>query len=111
MNGTYVKMRSDNPYLKVFGATSAQGSTIILMNQDSLQSFPVDLARINPADKGKNEINIYAHKPIQVKFDGLIPPNATVVLTFDEKGNNSNEILYDLEMALKKLPPQITRKD
>ncbi|MFY0650677.1 MAG: hypothetical protein JXQ96_01525 [Cyclobacteriaceae bacterium] len=107
MKGEYVKMKSENPYLKVFGSKSNDSSTVVLMNQDSVRSFNVDLSSIKGDQQSDGNVSITASIEIKASFKGLIKPNSTVVLVFDEQGNNKAHVLYDLEMAIGNKPPQL----
>jgi hypothetical protein len=108
MKGEYVKMGADNPYVKVFGSRSDEGSTVVLLNQDSAKTFAFDLGRLNqPAAEGK--LAIKAAAPIKTTFAGSIEPNSTLVLVFNRKGELQKELLYNLELAAKNQAPKRVR--
>lgn len=105
MKGDYMKMKSSNPYLKVFGSKDETSSTIVLMNQDSVKAFRFDLEKINKINANKDAVNITAAQDIPAKYKGEIAPNSTLLLTFNNKGEKVLELLYNLEMAIANVAP------
>jgi hypothetical protein len=97
--GNYVKMSSDNPFLKVFGAQTEKLSTMILLNQDDNKTFQLDLAKINKASASDRMVYIKSEVQFPAKEAVTIKPNSTLLLQFDKEGNKTLEILYDIEMA------------
>lgn len=106
MTGEYIKMRSNNPYLKVFGSKTDDSTTIIIMNQHESKSFNINLNNINSDDDKPNYLSISAEKDIKVNHTVTSKPNSTLLLKFNNDGTKTYELLYDLEMAIKNNPPK-----
>lgn len=104
MSGNYIKMQSNNPYVKVFGAATAETTTIIIMNQDSTKTFNLDLNYINKKEN-TNYLTIKAAQDIKANYMGKSLPNSTVVLKFNTNGDKILEQCYTLDMAMDDLPP------
>jgi len=108
MKGEYVKMLSNNEYLKVFGAQEGELTTIILMNQHSLKAYDFDLSQINE-ETNNGVICISSSRKLNLKYKGKIGVNSTLVLKFNEKGEKYSEILYTIDMAKRNLAPKINK--
>ncbi|WP_100616016.1 glycoside hydrolase family protein [Confluentibacter citreus] len=105
MKGSYIKMKSSNPYLKVFGSKTDDDTTIIIMNQHETNSLNIDLNTINNQVNGTNDLTISATKNIKANYKLVSKPQSTILLKFDNSGNKTYQIMYDLEMAINNLPP------
>jgi alpha-L-arabinofuranosidase len=105
MTGEYIKMRSNNPYLKVFGSKTDDSSTIIIMNQHETTSFNIDLNKINSDDNKNDLVSISSEKNIKANYSLTSKPNSTVLLKFNNKGTKTYELLYNLDMAIRNVPP------
>lgn len=105
MNGEYVKMSSDNPYLKIFGSVNNDGTTILILNQHSSNTLNIDLNLINKEPTKEDCLNIIAAKELNANYKGQHKPNSTVLLRFNKKGEKTLELLYTQEMANKNLAP------
>lgn len=105
MKGDYIKMQSDNPYLKIFGSQTDNSTTIIVMNQDENKTFSMNLGTINTTNNNPEYLMIRAAKDIKANQIVTIKPNSTLLLKFDKKGNKINELLYNLDMAIKNNEP------
>lgn len=105
MKGNYIKMHSNNPYLKVFGSETDDSTTIIIMNQHESKSFNIDLNNINSDDNKEGYVSISSEKNIKANYTLTSKPNSTVLLKFNTKGNKTYELLYDLDMAIRNVPP------
>lgn len=106
MIGEYIKMKSNNPFLKVFGSKSSDSTTIIIMNQSNSETFNIDLSQINKFVPNSEILAISAARNINANFKGQSKPNSTRLLKFNSKGKKTLDITYDLEMAINNLPPQ-----
>jgi hypothetical protein len=106
MKGQYVKMHSNNPYLKVFGSQTNDETTIVIMNQHETKTFNFDLNNINKTSKNTTEIEISSSKSLNANYKGASKPNSTLLLKFNKKGIKQNEILYDIEMAINNQSPK-----
>lgn len=107
MKGQYIKMRSSDPYLKVFGSKSEEGTTIVIMNQHQKQSFPIDLSKIDQQTVSGDVLSIKASEEIVASYKGVSKPNSTVLLKFDEKGKKIYELLYNMSMAINNNAPKV----
>ena len=106
MKGNYLKLKSDNPYLKIFGSETDDETTIILMNQHENAFFNIDLNNINKDSKDNDAVHITSSKLINANFKGISKPSSTMLLKFNKKGEKIKEILYNLEMSINNLPPR-----
>jgi hypothetical protein len=109
MKGEFIKMNSGNPFVKAFGSVDDNKSTILLMNQDSLKTFSFDFNRLN-LDMIDNKLAISSAYPIKANYSGNISPNTTLLFVFDNNGSLIKHLVYNLEMAVKRLPPQVINK-
>lgn len=106
MRGSYIKMKSSNPYLKVFGSKNDDEFTIVIMNQHESTSFDIDLNSINKNEGVKTtSIQITASEKIKGNHTFSSKPNSTRLMKFNKKGEKILDLLYDLEAAKKDLPP------
>lgn len=106
MEGQYIKILSENPYLKVFGSTSQDATTIVLMNQDNEKSFMVDLSEMNKENANPEIIKLTSVKKINASYKLQISPNSTMVLVFNTAGQKVSGMIYDLNMAMENKPPK-----
>jgi hypothetical protein len=106
MEGQYIKILSENPYLKVFGSTSQDATTIVLMNQDNEKSFMVDLSAMNKENTDPEIIKLTSAKKINASYKLQISPNSTMVLVFNTAGQKVSGMIYDLKMAMENKPPK-----
>jgi hypothetical protein len=106
MRGQYIKIGSENPYLKAFGSTYQDGTTIIIMNQDSANSFMVDLNTVNKKNENPMVVNLRSAQKITANYRLEINPNTTVMLVFNTAGQKVSGMIYNLNMAIENKPPQ-----
>jgi hypothetical protein len=107
VSGHYVKMKTNNPFIKVLGSKSSKTSTIILMNQDASKAFNFDLSQINNPEN-QEPIGITSSEKIKAFYKGKIEPNTTLLFVLNKKGTVKKMVKYNLEMALKQIPPEIS---
>ena len=105
MKGEYIKMKTDNPFVKAFGTSTKYENSILIMNQDVTQSFDFDFSTLNGIKTGKN-ILIDTNKEIEATYSGKIEPNTTLLFVFNKKGSVKKLLKYNLDMAAKHLPPK-----
>lgn len=106
MKGEYIKMKSSNPYLKVFGSKTDNEFTVVIMNQHETASFDIDLNQINKMDYIEATLDISSAKSIKADYKGVSKPNSTLLIKFNKKGKKTLELLYNLEMAKEDLAPK-----
>ena len=101
-------MGTDNPYVKAFGSATENSSTIIIMNQDSSKTFAFDFNKINlnPAD---NKLVITSSNPMKANYSGNIEPSTTLLFVFDGKGAVQKQLIYNLDLAIKNMPPKLIK--
>jgi hypothetical protein len=102
--GSFVKMTSNDPYVKVMGACSDQGTTVMLMNQDLNRVLGYDLDQLNEKN-GEGGLEIHSAVPLKISQAGSLAPNSTLMLRFDQAGKLVEETLYNLDMARENRPP------
>jgi hypothetical protein len=105
MKGQYIKMQSNNPFVKVFGSQSDDFTTILIMNQNETKSFALDLGAINKTNTKTEYLKITAVQDLKANQIITVKPNSTLLLKFDKKGKKIKELLYDLEMAINNKSP------
>ncbi len=103
--GNYIKMHTDHPYVKAFGSVSADGVTILLMNQDNDKSFRFNLRNLNR--NVNNELTINAETGFEAHHDGTIEANSTLVLVFENTGKLKKHITYNIDLARENKEPEI----
>lgn len=106
MEGQYIKILSENPYLKALGSTSQDATSIVLMNQDNEKSFMVDLSAMNKENANPEIIKLTSDKKIIANYKVQISPNSTIVLVFNTAGQKVSGMIYDLKMAMENKPPK-----
>lgn len=105
-SGTYIKTRSDEPFMKLFATKDNDIVTVLMMNQDDKNSYTLDLSTINKATTGKN-IKITAVETLKLNYKTEIKPNTTLLIRFNKKGEKIHEEIYDLELCTQNLPPKV----
>lgn len=106
MQGNYIKILCENPYVKAYASGDGKKTSIILMNQSENESFNLDLSengKLNPPD---DILGISSSVRIKANYKGKLEANSTLLLEFDAGGKKTREVLYSLEMAVKNLPPE-----
>ncbi|MDA3893581.1 MAG: hypothetical protein PF517_18100 [Salinivirgaceae bacterium] len=103
-SGEFVKMTTNNPFVKAFASKSSDVSTVMLMNQSMNEIVEFDLSKIN---KGTDGLNITSEIVLKTSHKGEIKPNSTIILVFDNSGALNKQILYDITMASENQEPQI----
>ena len=106
MKGRYIKMKSSNPYLKVFASKTEKETTVVIMNQHETNTFQIDLNKINTTESNDENLHISSAKAIRGDYKGESKPNSTTLIKFNSKGEKILELLYNLDMAKQDMPPQ-----
>lgn len=103
--GNFVKMNTNNPYLKAFASLSEGGSAVMLMNQDQYEKFDFVLDQSNTG--ASDGLTISAATSISANYSGSIGPNTTLLLTFNKAGKLLKHLEYDLELAREQKAPRM----
>lgn len=105
MKGTFIKMKTSNPYLKAFATRSDGNLSIMLMNQDTEKELNFDFSRINKSEPG-NRVSLSSGITLRADLKGSISPQSTKVFVFNAMGVLQEQVEYTLGMVQKNLPPQ-----
>ncbi|MFA9393032.1 MAG: glycoside hydrolase family 44 protein [Prolixibacteraceae bacterium] len=98
MQGSYVKINTNHPYVKAFGAVNNETSTILLMNQSDQENVQFDLRKMNQPESQVG-LSIQSSISIKANLKGTIAPNTTRLYEFDKNGKLIKALEYNLEMA------------
>lgn len=105
MKGSYIKMHSSNPYLKVFASISNSSVSIMLMNQETEKELYFDLSNSKNNEAGKL-VTLSSKTALKANLKGSISPQSTIVYKFNKRGVLQEQYEYSLKMAQNNLPPQ-----
>jgi hypothetical protein len=103
MSGNYVKMTTNNAFVKAFGSISETLTTILLMNQSETETVEFDFSKVNKASDG---LEIRANAEINASLKDSIAPNCTRIYQFDKNGVVVKAVEYTQKMAINELAPQ-----
>lgn len=106
IKGNYIKITSDNAFVKVVASENDNETAIFLMNQHNNKEFSFNLSEIN---KDSSKLNFVSEKEINAEFKGSIPSNTSMVLVFDKKGSLKKQVVYNLDMNKNKNAPLVTK--
>lgn len=105
LQGSYVKITTNHPYVKAFGSISKLTSCIMLMNQSETETVEFDFTKMNQT-KVNEDLCIKSSINIKAYLKDTIAPNSTRLYQFDKKGNVIKALEYNLEMARENNPPK-----
>ena len=105
MKGTFIKLRSSNPYLKAFATKSGGRVNIMLMNQEKDKTVDFDFSNMNEESKIA-EVSIFSDAEVNVSHKVCIDADSTIIYLFNEAGELEEQVEYTMEMTRKNLPPK-----
>jgi hypothetical protein len=105
MNGSYVKINTNNPFVKAHCTVNEEGTTILILNQHSNQAVFFNSRNMNSISTDKDELILSSEVDFRAEFSGTIEPNSTILLVFDENGKKQKQIEYSQNMAMKNEAP------
>jgi hypothetical protein len=105
MSGNYIKMTTNNPFVKVHASKDLSTATILLMNQSTSETVDFDFSLINKT-VGENSLEIKSNTDIGANTKGSIAPNSTRVYQFNTNGEVIKAFEYTQQMAAENEAPK-----
>ena len=108
MRGTFMPTRSNQPLVKVIGAKSASGVSVMVLNEKQTQEFPFELTlALKKAAPATQLLDVQADAALPGTTTGTIAPQTTLLFEFDHTGKLLRKTTYDLGRNLRNLPPTV----
>jgi len=105
MRGEYLKIISNEPYLKVFGAKKNESVSVLMMNQSEGDTYQFDLSDLNKKTYS-TDVRLNSEHDLKLNGNVSISPNTTLLMRFNKAGKLIYQERYDLAMATKDHAPK-----
>ena len=106
MKGNFMSTTDNQKYVKTIGSKSGDQIAVLVMNQDQNLDFDFELVLAKDG-KSKKPLVINADASLDMRIDGKIEKQTSVMFVFDAKGTLLKQITYGIKQNLKNQKPEV----
>lgn len=108
-NGNYITSSTNQLSVKSIACQNAINTTVMILNEDQTNNYNFSVGLNNADFTGSNALKINVSAGISEQYDGVVPSQSTLLLTFNSAGTLIRKTEYSLTThAMANLAPTVT---
>lgn len=105
MKGSFVASSDNQDHVKTIATRDNESLAVMVMNQHEKDGYDFEIRFGNPGAASQHTLLIEVETEIDANFEGRIGPQTSKLFVFDQSGEPTKTVTYDLEANLNDQPP------